>query len=106
MNRRQKKKAYKKKYGHNPPKTVVQYHYKEWGRTIARAMAGITQAMQGVTIAINEMCAGIGEMTKQTIEYIKTMSDEAFDELMEREDLDAQAKGLAWRIRMTDAKKE
>ena len=32
MNRRQKKKAYKKKYGHNPPKTEVKYYGKKMGQ--------------------------------------------------------------------------
>ena len=106
MNRRQKKKAYKKKYGYNPPKTVVQYHYKEWGRIMAGAMTRINAAIQRVAIAASELSSEIREMTTKTIERIKTMSDEEFDKLMEREDMDAQTKALAWRIRMTETKKE
>lgn len=99
MNRRQKKKAYKKKYGHNPPKTEVQYHYKEWGRIISKAMDGIAEAISGLVPALKKAIDSIAEASAAAIENIKTMPEEDFSRLLESSDLDKEAKALARRIR-------
>lgn len=107
MNRRQAKKAYKKKYGHNPPKTRVRlYASKEWRRILNEVIEGATRAMQVMAKAAKELSSSIRNMTDEVIEHIKTMSDEDFDELMKRVDLSAEAKAIAWRIRIADVKKE
>lgn len=99
MNRRQKKKAYKKKYGHNPPKTEVQYHYKEWGRIISRAMDGIVETISALVPALKKAIYNIASMTAEAIENIKTMPEEDFNRLLESESLDEGAKALARQIR-------
>ena len=109
MNRRQKKKAYKKKYGYNPPKTEVKYHAKYWGKVFKRTAKTITlaaKAIRSVVPIFQEFVSNICNIAQEYEEHIKTMSDEEFDKLMELKDMDAQTKALAWRIRMTDAKKE
>ena len=99
MNRRQKKKAYKKKYGHNPPKTEIQYHYKEWGKIISRAADGIAEAISGLVPALKKAIDSIAAMTAEAIENIKTMPEEDFNRLLENSDLDEGAKALARKIR-------
>ena len=99
MNRRQKKKAYKKKYGHNPPKTEIQYHYKEWGRKAAKAVEGLAEGIRQIIPAITEMVSAAAEAAKEAIENIKTMPEEDFNRLLENSDLDEGAKALARQIR-------
>lgn len=101
MNRRQKKKAYKKKYGHNPPKTEVRYHGKEWGRIVSRAMDGIAEAISGLVPAIKKAIDSLANMAAEAIENIKTMPEEDFNRLLESSDLDEGTKEMARRIRRT-----
>ena len=106
MNRRQKKKAYKKKYGYNPPKTEVKYHAKYWGKVfkrMAKTTTLVAEAIKSVVPIFREFVSNICNIAQEYEENIKTMSDEEFDKLMEREDLDAQTKSLAWRIRMAQS---
>lgn len=99
MNRRQKKKAYKKKYGHNPPKTEVRYHSKEWGRIVSRAMDEIAEAISGLVPAIKKAIDSLANMAAEAIENIKTMPEEDFNRLLENSDLDEGTKEMARRIR-------
>lgn len=94
MNRRQKKKAYKKKYGHNPPKTEVRYYGKEWGRIVSRAIRDLVPAIKKAIDSLVNMAA-------EAIENIKTMPEEDFNRLLESSDLDEGTKKMARRIRRT-----
>lgn len=99
MNRRQKKKAYKKKYGHNPPITEVQYHYKEWGMIVSRAMDEITEVISGLVPVIKKTIDSLATITADAIENIKTMPEEDFNRLLESSDLDEGTQALARKIR-------
>lgn len=99
MNKRQAKKAYKKKYGHNPPKTEMQYYSKEWGRIATKVMEGITEGIKQIIPAITEMVSVAMEATKEAIENIKTMPEEDFNRILESSDLDKRTKILARQIR-------
>ena len=91
MNRRQKKKAYKKKYGHTPPKTEVKYYGKEWDKIVARAMDGkpvIRKAMEDMA-----------RLTRETVTRIQTMPEEDFNSFLENSDMDESTKALARQIR-------
>lgn len=83
MNRRQKKKAYKKKYGHNPPKTEVKYYGKEWGRIVAReewgrivarAMDGKAEAIRATIPVIRKALEDMARLTRETVESTKALA--------------------------------
>lgn len=95
MNRRQKKKAYKKKYGHNPPKSEAKYLYEIGAKAVEGIAAGIKQIVPAITAAVNAARAA----AKEAIENIKTMPEEDFNRLLESSDLDEGSKKLARRIR-------
>lgn len=97
MNKRQAKKAYKKKYGHNPPKSEAKYLYEVAAKAVEGIAAGIKQIIPAVTAAVNAVMAA----TKEAIENIKTMPEEDFNRLLENSDLDEGSKELARRIRRT-----
>ena len=99
MNRRQKKKAYKKKYGHNPPKTEVKYYGKEWGKIVARTIDGIAEAMRTVITAIRKAVEDMARLTRETITRIQTMPEEDFNSFLENSDMDESTKELARKIR-------
>lgn len=99
MNRRQKKKAYKKKYGHNPPKTEVKYYGKEWGKIVARTIDGIAEAMRAVIPAIRKAVEDMARLTRETITRIQTMPEEDFNNFLENSDMDESTKELARKIR-------
>lgn len=71
MNRRQRKKAYKKKYGHNPPKTEVRYHGKEWGRIVSRAMDEIVEAISGLVPAIKKAIDSLANMAAEAKKILR-----------------------------------
>lgn len=99
MNKRQKKKAYKKKYGHNPPKTEMKYHTRYWRRTGTRAVESISQAINNMIPVIKTTIITIGKLVKNTTEYIKYMSEEDFNNFLESPDIDDRTKDLAKQIR-------
>ena len=99
MNRRQKKKAYKKKYGHNPTKTEVKYYGKEWGKIVARTIDGIAEAMRAVIPAIRKAVEDMARLTRETITRIQTMPEEDFNNFLENSDMDESTKELARKIR-------
>lgn len=103
MNRRQKKKAYKKKYGHNPPKTEAKYHSRYWGKVaakqVAASMEAIGEVVRALVPAIQEALNTFCRITKEAIEHIKTMPEEDFNRFLESEEVDERAKALARQIR-------
>lgn len=99
MNKRQRKKVYKKKYGHNPPKADMKYHYKYWGKAVAVAVKSMADASRIISPMIGEMIANINRIMEETIEHIKNMPEDDFDKLMENEELNAESKALVWQIR-------
>lgn len=88
MNRRQKKKAYKKKYGNNPPKTEVKYYGKKWRRIIARTIPVIRDTMEKFARA-----------TRETTERIKNMPEDEFLRFLDNPELTECAKAMAREIR-------
>ncbi len=105
MNRRQKKKAYKKRYGHNPP--TKSYIYKAYGvdmEVVADRMAeAFRNAFTVIREAIETVAKNITAVWEKTKENIQTMSDEEYAEFLE--ELKPEARGWAVAIRMA-AKKD
>lgn len=99
MNKRQKKKAYKKKYGHNPPKIDRKYPYAEWDKAIAVMVESVAGVKRTISLMIGEVIANINRIMEEIIENIKAMPEDDFDKLMENEELNAESKALARQIR-------
>lgn len=99
MNRRQKKKAYKKKYGHNPPKTEAKYYGKEWSRIIARTMETVAEGIRAAIPVIRDTLENFARITRETTERIKTMPEDEFLRFLDNPELTEDAKAMAWRIR-------
>lgn len=99
MNRRQKKKAYKKKYGHNPPKTEVKYYGKEWGRIIARTMETVAEAIRAAIPVIRKSLEDMARLTRETIARIQTMPEDEFLRFLDNPELTEDAKAMARQIR-------
>lgn len=95
MNKRQAKKAYKKKYGHNPPKSKAKYLYE----VAAKAVEGIAAGIKQIIPAITEVVNAVAKAATEAIENIKTMPEEDFNRLLESSDLDEGSKALARQIR-------
>ena len=95
MNKRQAKKAYKKKYGHNPPKSEAKHLYEVAAKAVEGIAAGIRQIMPAITAAVNAAVIAATE----AIENIKTMPEEDFNRMLESSDLDERSKALARQIR-------
>ena len=98
MNRRQKKKAYKKKYGHNPPKTEVKYYGKEWGRIIARTMETVAESIRAAIPVIRDSLEKFARATRETTERIKTMPEDEFLRFLDNLETEG-AKAMARQIR-------
>ena len=105
MNRRQKKKAYKKRYGHNPPEKsyVYQAYEIDIQRVVDTLADGIGRACKAITEAVAAFTENITNMWERTRESIQTMSEEEYAEFLE--ELEPEARGWAAAIRM-GAKKE
>lgn len=99
MNRRQKKKAYKKKYGHNPPKTEMQYHSKEWGRNVSRVIKNVAEAIRDLVPTIKKVIDSVANGINEGIEHIKTMPEEDFNRFLDNPEMDEGTKALARQIR-------
>lgn len=99
MNRRQKKKAYKKKYGHNPPKTEVKYYGKEWGRIIAGVMETVVESIRAAIPIIRDTLEKFARATRETTERIKTMPEDEFLRFLDNPELTEGAKAMARKIR-------
>ena len=99
MNRRQKKKEYKKKYGHNPPKTEVKYYGKELGRIIARTMETVAETIRATIQIICKNLEDMARLTRETIVSIQTMPEDEFLRLLDSTELTEDAKAMARKIR-------
>ena len=71
MNRRQKKKAYKKKYGYNPPKTEVKYHRKKWGKL----MNGMAEAIRAAIPVVRKIIENMARLAQEITTRIQTMPE-------------------------------
>ncbi len=99
MNRRQKKKAYKKRYGHNPP--VKSYYYQTYGIDIQNMLDALEKGIKNAFVAakkvIEAVAKNITAVWKNTKENIQTMTEEEYVEFLE--ELPLEAKGWAEAIR-------
>lgn len=84
MNRRQMKKAYKKRYGHNPTEDVL--------------TEGIVNLLDAAKKAIEVLGEQLEKDSKQVKERIQTMTEEEYAEYLEI--LTPKQRGLAATIRM------
>lgn len=98
MNRRQKKKAYKKKYGHNPPKTEAKYYGKEWGRIMARTMETVAESIRAAIPVIRDTLEKFARATREITERIKTMPEDEFLRFLDNLETE-DAKAMARQIR-------
>lgn len=98
MNRRQKKKAYKKKYGYNPPKTEMRYHKKYWGRVYAKTC---TIYVPNFITMLTCMAKKMASVIKQTTKIIQEMPEEQFTFVVEKAEMSPKAKAMAKMIRET-----
>lgn len=100
MNRRQKKKEYKKRYGHNPP--TKSYIYQAYGvdmQAVADALAeGFRNLFSAAKQAVEIVGRKLVEAAEQAKERIQTMTEEEYAEFLEG--LEPEARGWAAVIRM------
>ena len=105
MNRRQKKKAYKKRYGHNPP--TKDYLYKAYGVDTAVVADRMAETFRNVFTAVKKAIEVAAKNITVALEKIKeniqTMSEAEYAEFLE--ELTPEAKDWAVAIRMA-AKKD
>lgn len=96
MNRRQKKKAYKKRYGHNPPtKSRI---YQEYGIDMQNVVEGFRNIFNAAKEAVEIIGKKLAEAWEKVKENIQTMTDEEYAEFLE--ELPQEARGWAAAIRM------
>lgn len=94
MNRRQKKKAFKKKYGYNPaPRRPVNRQL--FDMIGSRLTAAIAPAFE----AFRKMAEEAVRMAKETTERIQTMPEEEFIKLLETPGMEESTKTLAKQLR-------
>ena len=100
MNRRQKKKAYKKRYDHDVP--MKSYIYQAHGLDIPDVADAIKKGIELACEAIVEAIITLTKNIEGTWEYIKeriqNMTEEEYAEYLER--LKPEQRGLAAAIRM------
>lgn len=108
MNRRQKKKAFKKKYGYNPPKASELKIEIDW-KAVAENMASLGEkarkaAEYVANVIIPEFAERVSEMLKdmqkavnELVEKIKEMPEEEWQEF--KKELTEEQIQLAERIR-------
>lgn len=108
MNKRQAKKAYKKKHGFNPPKDEQYAIYLErcifpaaeaYREYVNRIVNDFTEAIKRVIPALTAAVNAAVDTAKEAIENIKTMPEEDFNRILESTDLDERSKALARQIR-------
>lgn len=99
MNRRQAKKAYKKKYGHNPPKTEVRFYPKYHAKLVIKAMNLLPDIVERAVAALRRMCEEAFEFAKETVKQIQTMPDEDFIKLLETPGMEESTRTLARQLR-------
>ena len=108
MNRRQKKKAFKKKYGYNPPKTSELKIEIDW-KAVAEDMASLgVKARETIEYVANviipdfvervsEMLKDMQKAVNELVEKIKEMPEEEWQEF--KKELTEEQIQLAERIR-------
>lgn len=106
MNRRQAKKAYKKKYGHNPPKTEVRFHRKYYAKLVIKAMDELPGIVHRACEVLRKMCEVAVRVANETIEQIQTMPEVDFVKFLETSGLDESAKRFAMQVRMLGNKEK
>ena len=93
MNRRQKKKAFKKKYGYNPPTC----------RSVSRGlMDGVTAAIKPVFEAFRSLAEEVLRTVKEITEQIQTMPEEDFIKFLETPGMGENTKALARQLRVAN----
>ena len=100
MNRRQAKKAYKKKYGHNPLKTEVRFIRSTTRKLVIKTMDEVRKIMPRAIAAIRKMCEAAVRVVNETTERIQTMPEEEFIQFLETSGLEESTKKLAMQLRM------
>jgi len=99
MNRRQAKKVYKKKYGHNPPKTEVRFYRKHHAKLVIKAMDLLPGVIERATEAMRRMVEAVKCCVKETIEQVQTMPEEDFIKFLETPGMEESTKALARQLR-------
>ena len=94
MNRRQKKKAFKKKYGYNPPPR----------RTVNRGIVDtlisrIAPTIEPVFEAFKKLAEEAVRIAKETVEQVQTMPEEDFIKFLETPGMEESTKALAKQLR-------
>lgn len=107
MNKRQAKKAFKKKYGYNPPKQIkpLSAKVKNWDG-FRPALIFPDEMAEALSTSINLVSQGIRRMAEELGRFIsdfrikiQTMPEEEFNSWLESDELDDQQKGLLKLIR-------
>lgn len=83
MNRRQAKKAYKKKYGYNPPKTEIRYHQKWYARKLTQGMVNVQKTIQDAIRVLRTAFETISSRIEGFYERVQTMSERELYEFMD-----------------------
>ena len=98
MNRRQKKKAFKKKYGYNPaPRRPVNRQL--FDMIGSRLTAAIEPAFE----AFKKLAEEASKFAKEMTEQIQTMPEEEFIKLLETPGMEESTKTLAKKLRAANS---
>lgn len=95
MNRGQKKKAHKKRYGHNPP--TKDFIYREYGVDMAVVAETLRKAFIAAKEIVEAVVKNITTAWEKMKESIQTMSEEEYAEFLE--ELPPETRGWAATIR-------
>lgn len=106
MNRRQRKKAFKKKYGFNPPKTDQRFHAKYLAKVMDKILDAIPDIIGKVCAAIRRMALTVEERTRDMTEKMRSMTEEEFIEFLETSVKDEETKELAMKMRYAEKAEE
>lgn len=99
MNKRQKKKAFKKKFGYNPRITDVQNNYRYLEKRLKKAINSMGEAMRNAIPIIKNAIDSIRRLSHEVTEHIKTMPEEDFNNILDSPELDESVKAWAKQIR-------
>ncbi len=96
MNKRQKKKMYKKKNGHNPslikPEDITE-------KVISEMLDWLAEGLREVTTKAFEILESACKTVEEAIENIRTMSEEDFEKIIKSGELNARTESLARMLR-------
>lgn len=101
MNKRQAKKAFKKKYGYNPPKNdyIAEFNNIDFAAVGEALAAGLKAGLERACEVLQEMARKVGAFLADFRERIQTMPEEEFNAWLESGELDDQQKALLKLIR-------